>query len=297
MTKKVITLVLFLFTSPVFGGQDVVIVKGHALAPYDKAIKGFNSACGCTISEIVSSEMDDASVVREIRRIKPRVIFAVGAQALSAVKEIKTLPVVYAMVPNPQPLLSDKENVYGVSMNIAPELYFNELKKILPGANRIAVLYNPAKTGHYVDKAAAAALPLGITLITREVSAARDVPAVIQDIKDELQVLWLLPDSTVITPETIEYLLFFSFESKVPILAFAQKYVQMGALMSLGIDDYETGRQAGEMAKQVLAGRAPHNVAGGVPPQKAVLTINIRSARKMSIPLSEEVVGRAKIVQ
>jgi len=58
----------------------------------------------------------------------------------------------------------------------------------------------------------------------------------------------------VITPETIEIMLLFSFENHIPVLTFSEKYVELGALMSIGIDAFDMGCQAGEMANQILKG-------------------------------------------
>ena len=44
-----------------------------------------------------------------------------------------------------------------------------------------------------------------------------------------------------------EFPFLFFLENKIPILTFAEKYVEIGALISIGIDVFDMGRQAGEI--------------------------------------------------
>ncbi|MFZ2948374.1 MAG: ABC transporter substrate binding protein, partial [Desulfuromonadaceae bacterium] len=64
---------------------------------------------------------------------------------------------------------------------------------------------------------------------------------------------WMLPDITVITPETAEAILLFSLENNIPILTFSEKYLERGAMLSIGIDPFDIGRQAGEMAQTLFS--------------------------------------------
>ncbi len=297
MTKTFIILTsLLLLTAAVSGAQDVVVVKGYNIPPYDEAVKGFKAACGCAFTELVSSEMEEDTAIREIKKLRPAVVFAVGTEALSLVKALRTVPIVYAMVPDSQLPPPKEKNASGVSMNLSPERYLGELKKVLPGTRRVGMAFDPAKTGQYAKKAIFDAQSAGITLIAKEVHGPRDVLAAIEKMKNEIDVFWLLPDSTVVTPETIEYLFYFSFENRVPVLAFAEKYVHLGALMSLSIDVSDVGRQAGELARKALAGNSLQETSGPAIPEKTVLSINLRTAQKMSIPISKEIINNAKIV-
>ena len=112
--------------------------------------------------------------------------------ALSKVKQIKHIPVVYIMVLNPCAILFGERNIAGISMNISQRKQLVILSKVLP-------------------------------------------------------------DITVITPETIEFLLLFSLENRIPVFTFSEKYVESGALMSIIIDAFDIGCQAGEMAKAIQA--------------------------------------------
>ena len=93
----------------------------------------------------------------------------------------------------------------------------------------------------------------------------------------------------------VELFLLLSLEDRIPILTFSEKYVELGALISIGIDAFDIGRQAAEMANSILSGRN----GGGMKPvdaQKAVLSVNLKIARKLGIRIDEKIVEHARVV-
>ena len=92
----------------------------------------------------------------------------------------------------------------------------------------------------------------------------------------------MLPDITVITPQTVEFLLLFSLENTIPLLAFSEKYVDLGAFMSTDIDAFDMGRQAGEIANRILSGVDLRSVQH-VGARRLVVSTNLMVARKLGI--------------
>jgi len=109
-----------------------------------------------------------------VRKIKPELILAIGMDALVKVRGIRDLPIVYLMVLNPQALIQDNANVTGVSMNIAPERQLSLLRQILPKVKKIAIFFDPGKSGNYVAKAYNAAALMGIELVAKGVHSSRE---------------------------------------------------------------------------------------------------------------------------
>lgn len=105
----------------------------------------------------------------------------------------------------------------------------------------------------------------------------------------------MLPDTSVISSETIEFLILFSIENRIPVFTFSEKFVEMGALISLNIDAYDLGKQAGEMAKEILSGKDIRNIPGS-DARKIVLSINSKAAKKLGITINDEIVNKAIIV-
>lgn len=263
-------------------GQKIVAVQSIRVKPYEEAIKAFKNVCRCRIQRLVVSELEGVDVVREIRRIRPDMVLAIGRDALSMVRKIKSVPVVYLMVLNPQTILSGEENITGVSMNISPDKQLRALLDAVPQTKRIGIVYDPDRTGTFVKDARNAAVRMGVTLIAREVHSPKDAPSSIMDMRKEIDVFWMLPDITVITPETVEFLLLFSLQNNIPLLTFSEKYLEMGAFMSTGIDPVDMGVQAAEMANRILQGKHT-KPEQQVHARRMVVSTNLMIAGKLGI--------------
>jgi putative ABC transport system substrate-binding protein len=294
--KKHIGIFLFVATMLIWRGNvfagDVVVIKSSDVKPYEDTLAGFRSVCKAGIREFTLSEENDDKIRNEIRKTRPDLIFAVGMTALLRARQISDIPVIYAMVSNPGSVLSGSSNVTGVSMNISARQQLDTLLNLFPGIRKIGIIYDPEKTGNLYRDARSAADAAGVSLVHRPVEQSREVPSAINDMKGGIDAFWLLPDSTVITRESLEYLLLFSFENRVPILSFSDKYIEMGSLLALNIDAGDIGRQAGEMANMVLDGSDVAAVPAA-PPRKSLISLNLKVAEKMGIKIDRKSVDGA----
>ena len=103
--------------------------------------------------------------------------------------------------------------------------------------------------------------------------------------KGSFNLFWMLPDSTVVTPETFEFLLLFTQQNRTPVVTFAGKYVNTGALASLDIDGFDLGKQSGEMANRVLDGTRVSDIPTAEA-RKSVIKINRKVASKLGINIA-----------
>lgn len=266
-------------------GREVVAVQSIRVGPYEQAIRGFQKACGCRIRRLVISEWGRREVLREIKRTRPDMVLAVGRDALSMVKGLRRLPIVYLMVLNPETLLSAQENISGVRMNISPDMQLRALLNAMPRAERIGLVYDPNRTGPFLQEARDAATRMGLVLVAKRAYRAKDVPSQILGMKQAIDVFWMVPDITVITPETVEFLILFSLENNIPLLTFSEKYLELGAFMSTGIDPFDMGVQAAEMAGKILRGKEK-GPARQVHARRIVVSTNLMIAGKLGIHLS-----------
>ena len=70
----------------------------------------------------------------------------------------------------------------------------------------------------------------------------------------ESEALWLVPDSTVLTDESIRFILESALAKQVPVFGFSSELTRLGALLSMSIDYGEVGREAGLLARRILNG-------------------------------------------
>jgi putative ABC transport system substrate-binding protein len=294
-TSSLILIVLVLLGSPAFAGE-LLVIQSLQIKPYDEALRGFKSVCKARSSTQISAGMSEADIVRKVRKDNPSLILAVGMDALIKVRAISNVPIVYLMVLNSQKLVQDNSNITGVDMNIDPEKQLSTLRQVLPHARKIALLYDPDKSGAFVRKAVNAATTLDFELLAKKVQSPSEAATALEGMKGEVDAFWMLPDTTVVTPKTADLLLLSAMENRIPVFTFSDKYVDKGALLSLEVDASEVGKQAGEMANMILAGTEARNIRKA-DAHGGILTINLIVAKKLGITLNGDMAKKARVIR
>jgi putative ABC transport system substrate-binding protein len=276
--------------------QEIVVVRNMRIKPYSDALSGFKAVLGGKFGNINYTVLGSEDAASSIRRNKPDLILAIGLDALNAMRRNTDIPIVYLMVLAPDSLVHLEKNINGVSMTISPEKQLAALRKILPGVRRLGLLYDSRKSGQFVKRAQGAARELRIDLLAKEVTHPKSVLEALNSLKGAIDALWMIPDTTVVTPETAEMIMLFSLENRLPVSTFSVKYLEMGALMSLDINASDMGRQAGELASRILSGTNSREITS-VEADNPTLVINETVARKLRIPLGVEIRAKARIVK
>lgn len=274
--------------------QEILIVQSMRIKPYAEAVEGFKGALNARFREARYTVRGSAEAASYLRERRPDLILAVGMEALQKVKRFSHVPIVYLMVLNPSAVLGDAGNITGVGMTIAPEKQLTLLQKVLPGARHVGIIYDPRKSAPFLRRAQNAARGLRIELLAREVGHPREVPEALKSLKGVADALWMIPDTSVVTPETTELMMLFSLDNSIPVCAFSAKYLDMGALMSLDVSASDMGRQAGGLAARILSGAEVSDVSA-VEAENPSLFVNGAVARKLRLSLGEEVRGKTRI--
>jgi len=291
------SLLIFLFNAHgAKAGGRILSVQSSDIAPYHDALKGFQSACNEELQRFVISEMKDKDIIKELRKNNPSVIVSIGMDSLMKIKDIDDIPIIYLMVPNPRSITQKNRNLTGVRMNIAQEDQMALFIKAFPALKTIGLLYNSARTGFLAQRAIEACKKAGLNLIAKDIQSSRDAPSEINRMEGQIDVFWMMPDATVLTPETIEYMFLFSMKNRVPILTFSDVYLDSGALISIGVDSFDMGVQAGEMAMDLLTGRQVSDIQP-VDARKQVITINLKVSDKLGISVDQTVFPDAKFLK
>lgn len=272
---------LFLTGTNAFAA-GIVTVQSIDIKPYNDAYLGFKSVCVCDAEQLVISEMHGLDVIKEIRSLKPELIVSIGINALNKIRVINEIPIVYLMVLDPDPVIAGNNNITGVNIYVPPDKQLFHIQNIIPHVTTIGLIYDPSINGNFVKKAMAAAKTANIELIAKEISNAKEFPALLEGMKDEIDAFWMLPDLTAFTPETTEYLFLSSIERKMPVITFSDKYLDMGALLSFNIDAFDMGRQAYDVSEKILKGAKIGSMKKTYA-RKLNIEINQKTAKKFGI--------------
>ena len=112
----------------------------------------------------------------------------------------------------------------------------------------MGVLYDTEKSGAVVAKAERQAKELGLELVTQTMSSQKELPAALRQMIPRIHALWLLPDSTVMTGDSFDFLLKETLEYQVPVVGFSSGLVRKGALVGTYINYDDVGKQAAILA-------------------------------------------------
>lgn len=280
----------------------IVALKSADVDVYNEVLEGFKSVSRGSIISEYDMEGDLQRGKKFLARLrsgpKPDLILAIGIWALQVVvEEVRDIPVVFAMVLNPTTVIGQEtHNITGASMNVPIEQQIALLKKVSPQVRRIGVIYDPSKTGFLVKQAERIAREQGVRLVAKAIASSKDAFAALDAMQGEIDALWILPDLTVLAPESVQYMLLFSFRNKIPLLGLSENQVRMGALLGLSFESgLDIGGQAGELANEILSGKSAEEIPFTTA-RKARLTVNLKTASKLGLQIPKEILDRANVV-
>ena len=280
----------------------VAVIKSGAPAPFERATKAITAALRQSpmqpeilTFDLEGEEANRSAVLARVRRAKPNLIITVGSLATaSALAGSTTEPIVFSMVlyPEQSGFLTGRERVTGASLDIPADVQFAYVRRLLPGARRVGVLFHPAETGAVVEAARGAASKHGLTLVAKPIAERDDVVAAMRALMEEVDVVWAVADGHVYTPQATSALILTSLRRRVPLLGLSIGHVRAGALAALYCDYEDVGEQTAALALRVLQGEAP----GRLPvttPRRVGLALNLRTAEHLRLTLPPEVAAEA----
>ena len=232
-------------------------------------------------------------IIAQIRILNPSVLLTIGAKASEiAAQQAGGIPQVYCMVFNPFELRLQSDNQTGVLMVASPDSQFAAFKSILPGLKRLGVVYNPQKTLPLVEAAKAALLRNDLEIVERHVSSSGEIAQNLKDLIPQVNAIWLIPDTTVVSRDTFSYLLQNTVDRKVPIFAFSEGLVKSGALASFSPNNSEIGKEAAKLADKISNGASPKSLSPVYP--KGDLYLNLNTAQTLGVKISPDIIRKAQ---
>jgi putative ABC transport system substrate-binding protein len=291
--------------------QTIAVIKTLEAKPYEEAFQGFREALAArgyrpSLSEYTfrDGQGDEARILPALKAQRPALLVTLGSAATSLAQAyVQDIPVVFCMVLNPvasgfvQSLPSSGNNLTGASLDVPARVQFETLKAVLPRVKRVGVLYNPRETAAVVEPAIQAAAEVGLELIAMPVTAAEQIPSTLAGVERHIDALWSVADSTVFASDrAVEFLLRQTLQYRLPFMGLSSAFVKAGALLALSVDYRNVGRQCGEQAALVLAGRAPASLPITTP-RTVTLYVNLNVATAIGVEIPASAMAEAVILR
>jgi putative ABC transport system substrate-binding protein len=231
-------------------------------------------------------------LAQELARLPLDVIVTLSARAILAVKEATTsIPIVFAGTSDPvrtgfvASLARPGGNLTGLSL-MAADLAGKRLeliKSVVPGASRIAMLWNASDQGMAirVEQAQLAAPAVHVTLLSPELRTLADLEnAFVTLTRDRPDALLVFVD-----PFTVAHrrrIVDFAAANRLPAIYEDRVFADAGGLMSYGPSIEDICRRAATYVDKILKGAKP----GDLPieqPTKFELIINLKTAKALDL--------------
>jgi putative ABC transport system substrate-binding protein len=284
-------------------GGPILIITSQETGAYEDVLTGFrlyfaNRNGTLTLLEEHSLQREASKVSQILKDAKARraqLIVTVGSLATQTVlQEAPEIPTIASLILSADEL-KKSTNATGVVLDFSLETQLQWLQKIVPQSKTVGVLFNPRENRAKIDAATKVAQSLGLTLLTSEVETPQALPEALDNLVRRAEILWGVTDQTVLSPQTAEPILLFSFRNRIPFTGLSTSWAKAGALYALDRDYKDIGMQCGEIAAKILQGTAANTIPPQ-PPRKVFYALNLKTAEHMKLTIPETLVEGAQQV-
>jgi putative ABC transport system substrate-binding protein len=238
----------------------------------------------------------------ELVALRPDVIFVSTNPVVTAVlRATHTIPIVFTWVSDSvgsgyvKSLAHPGGNITGFH-NYEPALggkWLEVLKEVAPSVRRVAVVHVPeiAANVAFIRVAEASSRPLDVTVTAAGVRDVSDVDSVLSDFAREPN------GGLIVTPSPLtatrrDVIIAAAARLNLPAIYSFRFYAASGGLISYGIDQLETVREAASYVNRILHGENPSDLPAQLP-TKYQLIINLKTAKALGLSPSESFLQRA----
>ena len=301
--RLIATLLIFCMWSTAILAEktsQILVISNSNDEPYQEAIRGFKAQISAqgkvTLTELPLSQAQSSSA-KEIERIKPDLIYALGGDATRwASLQTSRIPIVATMVLKDD-VFRQSPNVTGVSLNYSLRIQFQWLKKFFPSQKSVAILFNPTENSSNIQEARQLSQQIGFKLVAIPVASPKELPYALEQLANNVEILFAIPDETVMSVNTAKEVLLASFTNRVPLVGLSDNWVKSGAFYSLSWDYEDLGRQSAILAQKILGGAS---IKTTLPehPRKITYTVNAKIAEHMDMDMEipQDLLKNAKMV-
>ncbi len=210
-----------------------------------------------------------------------------------------TVPVIYSAVSDPVAAeLANEDgtpvgNITGTSDALAVTEQLEMIRKMLPDAKKIGILYTTSETNsestiaQYKEHAA----DYGFELVDSGINTLADLDMAAADLVTKVDCINNLTDNTVVSG--LQTVLSYANEQKIPVFGSEVEQVKVGCVAAMGLDYVKLGVQTGEMAAKVLKGEKQASEMPFEVINEPSLYVNTAAAEGIEMQLDEEFVSTA----
>lgn len=269
----------------------------------NEATKGFKAAldeAGLDVKYQEENAQGDASInttaANNLVAAAPDVIFTNATPSAQAVAAATSdIPTLFTSVTDAvgAELIDSMEkpggNVTG-TVDTHPDAIPNTVKFLAEEleAKKIGMVFNSGEQNSrvQVDRAKEAAKENGVTIVEASASTSAEVKQATESLVDKVDAFYIITDNTVVS--ALESVLDVAEAKKKPVMVGELDSVARGGLGAYGFSYYDIGKEAGEMAAEILEdGKKPADIPAAYP-ANLKFEINKETADKLGIDIDKD---------
>ncbi len=234
--------------------EEVAVVVSSEIRPYIMALNGLRDGLDVPL-EVLYLKGNYRLVAHKLASGGARVVVCIGPEAARLVRDRIVPPsrAVLLMILEPASLL-DMSGLCGIDLRVPPPVQFSEMARRFGEGARIGVLFSPAENGRFIEGAASLASNEGLVLVPMPVRSRSEVRRVFEARLPSLDVLWFIPDSTVISEAVVSYLVKTALIHGVASVGYNHFFMERGAVMSFTVDYEAVGQRGADLVRSLLSG-------------------------------------------
>ncbi|HVP07109.1 MAG TPA: ABC transporter substrate-binding protein [Candidatus Acidoferrum sp.] len=294
--------------SRVTAAQDIVVIATDTLTSTQRSIGGEKSVIKSQNPAAVFHEFlfqpgagRDPVVKDSVLKLKPRLVLTVGSAATQYARDnFPDIPTVFCSVMYPvisgfvETFSHPGGNITGASLSIPADIQFRYFKQIIPTLKTLGVLYTD-NTAPLIPPSKVVAKQMGLNLVAIKISSEKELSASLDSIAKVADGIWSVADANLFNPQSTKFILVNALRKGIPLMGFSRNVVESGALFALDFDYKAIGRQAGDLANQVMKGARTQELPVTTP-DIIWFHYNEKTAQHMNITIPPELVTIAKEV-
>lgn len=228
--------------------KKIGIIVSLKIRPYLEAIDGFKKGLDevkkfktITIYLENYTSQDKDYLIQKIKSEKCDYFLSVGPEAAAFIwNEFsdEDIPKMFTMVLNPEKIVGTENLNCGVSLNIPIATQLVTLSTALPEVRKIGLLYDKELNQEFANSAKSLANVLGLTIVPMEIGSRKEMPAILREHWSRIDLLWLIPDHTVITESLVRFVIKEAILNGTPVSGYNSFFYRSGAAVTF-VTDYE----------------------------------------------------------
>jgi ABC-type uncharacterized transport system substrate-binding protein len=268
------------------GLKEAALVEGRDFTIDYRNAQGDIATLNSIYDELASNDSD--------------LVVSLSTPALQCgLRKVDRKPLVFAVVLDPiaagagRSVADHRPKVTGVYLEFPYAEMARTIRAVLPGARRVGTLFTPGEVNSVVarQRFEAALAKVGLALISVPANAPTEVAdAALNVCQSRIDVFCQISDS--LTTSSFPAIARACATTNTPLFSFVPGLVKQGAILAVGSDFTENGREGGLLTAEVIRGKDPSAIPFRAS-AKARRSVNLDTARRSEVEIPADWLRKA----